>query len=132
MIKPDFQLYAVHWGEQGVSPVPHAGQNERRFREADNPEAEALLRLRRISKGLIEKGLEDEGGRYLVNHAAVLLALVTCLIEDLVGVVSCKTFVIHMNRKACKLTQFSRKRPGFGRLRTLFTGEAQRIAYDDG
>jgi hypothetical protein len=132
MIKPDFQLYAVHWGEQGVSPVPHAGQNERRFREADNPEAEALLRLRRISKGLIEKGLENEGGGYLIDDTAVLLTIVTGLIKDLVSLMACKTFVIHMNGEASKLTQFSCKGPGLGGLRTLFTGEAQRIAYDDG
>jgi hypothetical protein len=76
--------------------------------------------------------LEDERSCHLIDHAAMLLSRVARFVEDLVGLMRCKTFVMQMYSESGKLAEFGCKCLCFGGLGTLFTGKAQRNTYDDG
>lgn len=71
----------------------------------DNERKEPFLFSRRTVRcGLIKKRLEDECGRHLIDHAAMLLAGMACLVENLVGLVSGQPFIPEVNGETGQFT----------------------------
>ena len=80
---------------------------------------------------LIEKLLQDQRCRYLVDELAVRLPSVAGLVENLVGLVASQALVPEMDRQPGQLAQLGGKGLNFRRLRADLTGEMHRIAHYD-
>jgi hypothetical protein len=79
----------------------------------------------------VEEGLEDEDGGDLVDDAAVLLAGVAGLIEDLVGFAGGEALVPEVDGKAGERAEFGGKCLIYGGLWTDVTGEVEGVSDDD-
>ncbi len=79
----------------------------------------------------IEERLQDEGGRDLVDDAAVLLAGMAGLIENLVRFAGGKALVAEVDGQAGELAQRGGEDLGSGGLAAFVAREVQRIANHD-
>jgi hypothetical protein len=80
----------------------------------------------------VEKRLQDQGGRHLVDHWAMVLAGVAGFVEDLVSLAGRQTLIPQMNGQARQPSKFVGKGLGLLRLRTLLTGKMEWISDHDG
>ena len=78
-----------------------------------------------------QKRLQDEGGGYLVDYAAVLPAGVACFGEELVGFAGGQALVPQVDGEAGELSQLIREGLRFGGAGACCAGEMGRVADDD-
>jgi hypothetical protein len=81
---------------------------------------------------LVEKGLQDERCRNLIDDPAVLLAGVPCLVKDLMGLMGGEALVPKMDGQAAQLAELSGEGLGFDGLGTRVAGKAEGIANHNG
>lgn len=94
---------------------------------------EPWMVLRRIPDfGFVEKRLKDEGSSDLIDDSGVMLAGVSGLVKDLVGLVRRQPLIPQVNGQAGELAQLVGEGLGFCSLRACLTGKASGIADDDG
>jgi hypothetical protein len=79
----------------------------------------------------VEKRLQDQRGRNLVDYFAMILSLVACLVKNLVGLMSGKPLVPEVNRQPGQLAKLSGKGLNFLRLRAGLSRQLERIAGHD-
>lgn len=79
----------------------------------------------------VEEGLKDEGGGYLVYNAAVGLAGVAGLVEDLGGFVRGEAFVPEVDWERGEFAEFVGQGMDFGGLWSDCPVEAEGVADDD-
>jgi hypothetical protein len=80
---------------------------------------------------LVKEGLENEGGGYLIDYTAVLLAGVARLIENLMGLAGGQALVPQVDGEAGELAEFCGKCLGSSGLRAGFAGQVHRITHYD-
>jgi hypothetical protein len=80
---------------------------------------------------LPEKRLQDERGRYLVDHSLVGLALVAGFVQDLVSLAGGQPLVPQMDGQAGQLAQRGGEGVGFGGLGAGVAGEMDGVADDN-
>ncbi len=80
---------------------------------------------------VVKKRLQDQGGRNLVNHVAMLLARVTGFVEDLVSLAGGQPLIPEMNGEASQFSQFGGEGLCLLRLRTRLPGEVKGISNHD-
>ena len=79
----------------------------------------------------IQKRLQNQRGRHLVNDLPVLLPFMAGLVEDLVCLASGQALVPKVNGQARELAQLSGKGLGLGCAWARFAGEMDRVADHD-
>jgi hypothetical protein len=85
-----------------------------------------------IGVPMIQEGLQDQGGRNLVDHAAMFLAGTAGLVEDLVGFLGGQPLVPELDGEAGEFSQFVGEGPGVFGARTLVAGKMKWISDHDG
>jgi len=75
--------------------------------------------------------LQDERGGYLVDYAAMLLAGVTCFVENLMSLMGGQPLVPQMDWQAGQSAQFGGKGLNLGGLGAYVAGKMHGIAYHD-
>jgi hypothetical protein len=80
---------------------------------------------------LVQEGLQNQGGGYLVDDFAMVLAGVSGLVENLVGIAGGEPLIPHMDGESGKSPQVGGKSLGLERPRAHVAGEVERIADHD-
>ncbi len=81
---------------------------------------------------LIEKSLQNQGSRYLIDDAAMLPARVAGLIEDLVRLMGGEALVAEVDGQAGEFGELGGEGAGFGGLGAFVAGKMQGKADDEG
>jgi hypothetical protein len=80
---------------------------------------------------LVQKGLQDQRGGYLVDDTPVLLSRMTGLVEEFVCCPRGQAFVPQVDREPGQCAEIGRKRMRFRASRARISGEMHRIAHYD-
>jgi hypothetical protein len=80
---------------------------------------------------VVQKGLQDQGGRNLVDDAAMVLAGMAGFVEDLVSLAGGQALIPEMNGEARKFSQFGGEGLVILRPRALLAGKVEGISNHD-